>query len=216
MFMSRSLFIFVLPWIFSIITAIDFSTSWEVFLKIWKRLWLYCKLLAFRYWSLQTLCLFHRHRWGGPCIVQGVVQMGMLLCFLAIFWIHLTYLWWILWMISVMLMFLIVFLFLGNIFFEDWLILNLRGLLCLEVVHRRISLGYQPLEVISGVWLYMLFYVPGEDGLNFVCLSIVQYLLADQVVAILCLEGLLVFCRKGCCCQLECRCILCCWTSFFL
>ena len=43
------------------------------------------------------------------------------------------------------------FLFLGNTFFEDWLILNLRGLLCLEVVHRRISLGYQPLEVISGV-----------------------------------------------------------------
>ena len=118
-------------------------------------------------------------------------------------------------MISVMLMFLIVFLFLGNIFFEDWLTLNRQGLLCLEVVHRRMSLSYQPLEVISGVRLYMLFHVPGGDVLNFVCLCIVQYLLVDQVVAILCLEGLLGFCRKECYGQLECRCILCCWTSFF-
>ena len=118
-------------------------------------------------------------------------------------------------MISVMLMFLIVFLFLGNICFEDWLILNRQGLLCLEVVHRRMSLSYQPLEVISGVRLYMLFHVPGEDVLNFVCLCIVQYLLVAQVVVILCLEGLLKFCRRGCCGQLECRYILCCWTFVF-
>ena len=76
--------------------------------------------------------------------------------------------------------------------------------MCLEVFHRRMLLSYQPLEVISGVRLYMLFHVSDEVVLNFVCLYIVQYLLVDQVVAILCLKGLLGFCRGGCCGQLEC------------
>ena len=63
MFMSRSLFMFVLPWIFSIITAIDFSISLDVFLNGLRHWWWYCKLWAFQSWILRAPCLFRHQRW---------------------------------------------------------------------------------------------------------------------------------------------------------